>query len=265
MHLRRRSRSTVRTLAVCLFAGAVWSCNSTTAAPQLPGPEPGELAILFIGNSLTYWNDMPLILERLLEDDSPTGPVYVEAVAFANAGLEDHWDDGRARDRILGEDWDFVVMQQGPSATEGRPSLLEYSDRFAALIRQAGAVPAMYMVWPASDRPFDFDGVSDSYSTAARQIGGALFPAGEAWRAAWEQDPTLSLYSLDGFHPTLLGSYLVALSMYARITGLDPRDLPAFIPTGRGSVSLTPERAAAVQTGALEADERFGLSPVPDP
>ena len=52
---------------------------------------------------------------------------------------------------------------------------------------------ALYMVWPAFNRFFDFDGVSDSYRTAAAQTGSLLFPGGEAWRAAWALDPNLDL------------------------------------------------------------------------
>ena len=32
--------------------------------------------------------------------------------------------------------------------------------------------------------------------------------------AAWRQDPGLRLYGSDGFHPTVLGSYLAALVIY---------------------------------------------------
>ena len=50
-------------LLVPLFA-VLWSCGSSS----LEGPGEDDLAILFIGNSLTFWNDMPDILEQLLED-----------------------------------------------------------------------------------------------------------------------------------------------------------------------------------------------------
>jgi hypothetical protein len=86
-------------------------------------------------------------------------------------------------------------------------------------------------VWPDQSRFFDFDGVSDSYETAAQSVGGLLFPAGEAWRLAWARDASLALYGPDGFHPSLLGSYLVALVMYEQLAVQDPRDLPAEIPT----------------------------------
>jgi hypothetical protein len=213
---------------------------------------------LFVGNSLTFWNDMPVILERLLETGG-VGPLHVEVVAFPNFGLEDHWVEGTARARIALGGWEAVILQQGPSATEGRPSLLEYSDRFANEIERVGARTALYMVWPDQSRFFDFDGVSDSYETAAQSVGGLLFPAGEAWRLAWARDASLALYGPDGFHPSLLGSYLVALVMYEQLAVQDPRDLPAEIPTPSGTVELTHEVASTVQEAAVDANARFAL------
>ena len=230
----------------------LWSCGSSS--PEGPGED--DLAILFIGNSLTYWNDMPDILERLLED-ADIGPVYVDMQAFANWGLTDHWEDIRTRNLIESGGWDVVALQQGPSATEGRPSLLQYSALFAAEIEAAGARTALYMVWPAEDRSFDFDGVSDSYRTAAEQVDGLLYPAGEAWRAAWVRDPTLELYGPDRFHPSLLGSYLVALVIYEQLSGKDPRELPPEIPIPGGKVVLSQSVADAVQSAAVEANAQF--------
>jgi hypothetical protein len=240
---------------------ASWSCASTPSGPQpnpQPGPQPGEFGVLFVGNSLTFWNDMPAILGRLLETGG-VEPLHLEVVAFPNFGLEDHWAEGTARARIALGGWEVVVLQQGPSATEGRPSLLEYSDRFAEEIEGVGARTALYMVWPDQSRLFDFDGVADSYSTAAAAVGGLLFPAGEAWRSAWARDADLALYGPDGFHPSLLGSYLAALVMYEQLAGRDPRDLPAEIPTPSGTVALSQAVANTVQEAAAEANARFAL------
>ncbi len=159
----------------------------------------------------------------------------IESVAEPNYGLQDNWVMGSARDRIAAGGWDVVVMQQGPSATEGRPSLLDYSKRFADEIRAAGGRPALYMVWPSLSRFFDFDGVSDSYRTAAQQADALVYPAGEAWRAAWAKDADLELYGVDGFHPSQLGTYAAALVMFEQLSGKDTRDLPASIPGPLGT------------------------------
>lgn len=233
------------------------SCASATPRRDSPGSAPASFAVLFVGNSLTFYNDMPLMLRELLERHGEVGPVHLEVVAVPNFGLPDHWRQGTARARIALGGWDVVVLQQGPSATEGRPYLLAYAERFAAEIEAAGARTALYMVWPSRARFSDFDGVSDSYATAAERVDGLLFPVGEAWRAAWARDPDLALYGPDGFHPSAIGSYLAALVMYEQLAGRDPRELPAEIPTDSGSLRLAPEVADRLGEAAVEANERF--------
>lgn len=219
------------------------------------GPAPGERGILFIGNSLTYVNDLPGMLQSLL-DQEEAGDVIVVSEASPNFGLPDHWVLGDARDRIRAGGWEVVILQQGPSATEGRPYLLEYAELFAEEIRAVGARPALYMVWPSSQRLFDFDGVFDSYATAAANVDGLFFPAGEAWRIAWEEDSDLPLYGSDGFHPSVYGTYVAALVMYEQLTGADPRNLPATIPGFGAAPTIDADIVRLLQEAAREANAR---------
>jgi hypothetical protein len=126
---------------------------STVASDSLNRQEPVKaLRVLFIGNSFTYWNELPDMVESLAEASGETRPICQEVVS-GGYSLEDHWNQGAARKAIAGGSWDVVVMQQGPSAgAEGRQLLLEYARRFAGEIRRAGARPAMYMVWPETSR-----------------------------------------------------------------------------------------------------------------
>lgn len=200
-----------------------------TAAAQRPGPT----RILFIGNSLTYYNDLPGLLQRVarLAGDSA---LVVELVARPDYALEDHWHDGVARQQLERARWDHVVMQQGPSSRPAsQDHLREWSVRFGTPIRAAGATPVLYMVWPDASRPADFSGVREGYRRAARASGGIFAPAGEAWRLALERGTPVSLYMRDGFHPTLEGSYLAALVLLSRLRGIAPLSLPATIPGSR--------------------------------
>lgn len=244
---------------LALAALVTATCGSDSVTPDPPDilpPAPEALSILFVGNSLTYTNDLPAMVAALLEDGGH-GPVDVRASAYPNYGLQDHWVTPVTRDAIAAGGWDFVALQQGPSATEGRPSLLEYSDLFAGEIRAVGAEIALYMVWPSSVRSFDFDGVSDSYATAASNVDGVLFPAGEAWRAAWSEDSSLPLYGGDGFHPSALGSFLAALTIYQRITEAPVRDVPAQIRRGTDVIPLEDELADALFAAAAAANALF--------
>ena len=221
-------------------------------------PEMKPLRVLFIGNSLTYWNDLPAMVEALAEASGAARPVC-ETVVSGGYSLEDHWNERAAQKAIARGGWDIVVLQQGPSAsTEGRQSLLEYARRFAQEIRRAGAKPALYIVWPSTSRKGDFDGVAESYRQAAAETKGILFPAGKAWRAAWRRNPKLELYSPDGLHPTVAGSYLAALIIYQQLYAKTPVGLPASLRL-RGGVKLNIpiEQASLLQEAAAEANKKF--------
>jgi len=248
-----------RVLSVAVLV--LWSCGlGPVAGPQDPPPASADLRLLFVGNSLTYTNDLPAMTEALVEANSSLRDIYVESVSLPGFGLQDHWAGlSNARERIAAGGWDYVILQQGPSATEGRPSLLDYTMRFSAEIKAVGGRPALYMVWPDHSRPFDFDGVSDSYRTAAAQVEGLVFPAGEAWRAAWAQDTTLALYGPDGFHPSRMGTYLAALVIFEQLTGENPLDLPAVIPGPGSSTPLSPGVAQILHSAAVQANAQFAL------
>jgi len=197
--------------------------------------------ILFVGNSLTYWTDLP---KRIAGVAKATGrAVQVESVAYPSFSLEDHWQDGRALEAIRKGGWDYVVLQQGTSAhEESRAQLIEYAKKFAKPILAAGARPALYMVWPLADRPKDFPATIQSYRLAAKAIDAVLLPAGEAWFRVLSQAPRTRLYA-DGIHPSSLGSDLAAVTIYLSLFPAGPQEFDdAFI----GKISR-----------ALEMDERL--------
>ena len=179
------------------------------------------IRVLFIGNSLTAANDLPATVAALAA--AAGSRIEYTVVAKPDFSLEDHWNDGDARRAIARRGWTFVVLQQGPSALpESQRLLVDYAKRFDELIRAAGAKPALFMVWPSRERARDAGAVSRSYGAAARAIGGVLCAAGDAWQAAWLQDPQLPLYGPDGFHPSPLGSALASIVIVEALTGRAP-------------------------------------------
>ena len=149
---------------VALLALVLWL---TPAQPVSP------VRVLFIGNSLTYYNDLPAMVAGL--GQSVGTPIEYETVAVPNFSLEDHWNQGEARRAIRRGGWTWVVLQQGPSAlAASRVLLIEYAKRFDREIQQAGATTAMHMVWPSRARRGDFPGVSQWYAAAAAVLRATL-------------------------------------------------------------------------------------------
>ena len=178
-----------------------------------------ELKILFVGNSLTYANDLPGLVKEIALLDNIT--VTFKSYSKPDYSLEDHWNEDLVQRELKKKKrYHFVVLQQGPSALQESQALLtEYALKFAELSRLCDATPALYMVWPSAKRSFDHSGVIHSYSNAAEKTGSLLCPAGTAWKYAWDVDPALPLYGPDAFHPSKTGSVLAALAIYGALTG----------------------------------------------
>lgn len=216
------------------------------------GPEPGATArVLFIGNSYTYSADVPGIVQAL--GDAIGDSIYVETVAGANMALIDHWHDGTALAAVRRGGWDFVVLQQGPSSVEVNRDTLRLGTRlFATEIAKIGGRPALFSAWPQQSRPQDFTRAIESYRIAAQDVNGLFLPVASAWLAAWQQLPSVELYS-DGLHPSTEGAYLAALVIYSTLRGTSPRLLPlaAELRTG-ATIELEPATAAVLKSAAAE-------------
>ena len=84
-------------------------------------------------------------------------------------------------------------MQQGPSALpESQIDLRLWAGRFADEARAVGTRPALLTVWPENYRRPALSEVIVSYRSAAEAAGAQLFPAGEAWHAAWDCNARLA-------------------------------------------------------------------------
>ena len=267
-----RNRESVASIAsrlaivLTLLLGCAGEAGQEPKGPprERPGPK-GErpepkagLRVLFIGNSLTYSNDLPMIVEALAKAAGQDW--QVDSVTYGGYSLDDHWSHGAAPKAISRQRWDVVVLQHGPSTLpSSRAELRSSARKYDKIIRKAGARPALYMVWPPLDRFAYFDAVRDSYSQAAADVNGIFIPAGEAWRAAWKRDPDAPLYSGDDFHPSVLGSYTAALSIYGMLSGRSPEGLPSRLRLRNGqAVDVPAELAKLLQEAAAEANQTYG-------
>jgi hypothetical protein len=243
----------MRRAKLLLLLALVIGCGSGRTESS---PEAG-LRVLFIGNSLTYANDLPAMVQALSEAANRPRLVY-KTIALPDYSLEDHWNHGDARRAIAGGKWDVVVLQQGPSALmESRRLLVDYVRRFDGLIRGAGARTAVFMVWPSKARSKDFDGVVASYTGAAREVGALLMPGGRAWREAWRRKPDAALYASDDFHPSVAGSYLAAVVIYQQLYNDTQTRPPACLKVRSktdSEINLSPEEAELLFASAREVN-----------
>ncbi|MDJ0647012.1 MAG: SGNH/GDSL hydrolase family protein [Flavobacteriaceae bacterium] len=165
--------------------------------------------IVFIGNSLTYTNDLP----KLVRQEAKKKGIKVKSklIAYPNYGLEDHWNDGKVQKLIKNNTYDFVIIQQGPSSQAyGRSSLLEYGKKLKELCDKYDSKLVYFMVWPSRQYDRTFEGVIKNYTDAAQKNDAILCPVGKVWKDYFDETNDFSYYSEDSFHPSLKGSKVAA-------------------------------------------------------
>ena len=224
---------------------------------QSPTPTAhGPSRVLFIGNSYTFYNDLPGLFVELAR--SGGHQVQVGMSAEGGATLSDHASSMVTRRKLEGEQWDYVVLQeqsQIPAILEPREGeMLPAAGILVDRITETGATPILFMTWGNRDglRRAGYPdyqsqqtGLEEGYLAVAEQLNLALAPVGIAWGVALEADPELDLWAGDGAHPSLAGSYLVACVFYALLFNESPEGLAY-------SADLPLETARALQTIAGE-------------
>lgn len=247
-------KTSIRLLAVCVLSLGCMPHEQTLA----PLPEGNN--VLFIGNSLTYSNDMPSIVRAVARSGGVE--LNVQSLAQADHALIDYVIEGSVQPIIARGGWKYIVMQQGPTTVPVcRDTLVLAVKAIDQLAKPQGAKSIVMMAWPSTSRPLDFPAVHLSAQMAATEVSGLFAPVGDAWQIALSNDAAIGLYGVDGYHPAPTGSFLAALVLYERITGLDARSLPTNLASAGISLPLAPATVSMLQNAAHSANVAAQMSP----
>ncbi len=165
--------------------------------------------ILFVGNSLTYSNNLPLLVSQAASLRQIN--LTTELLAKPNYALIDHWDEGELQDKIRSKSFDFIIVQQGPSSqAEGRKLLFESIRKLNKICQKNQSQLAVFMVWPSKRYYQTFDKVIKNHREVAEKYNTILCPVGEIWKAHFDRTNDFDYYGSDGFHPSLKGSQVAA-------------------------------------------------------
>jgi len=196
-------------LAVLFFALTILAFNTNGQKKLSTIKSKKEIAILFIGNSLTYTNNLPELVKKEAKKNGFN--ITTNMVAFPNYAIIDHWDDGKIQKLIITKKYDFVIIQQGPSSQqEGRKILIEYGTKLYKLSKENNAKLSYFMVWPSLKYYHTFDGVIKNYTDAAAINNAILIPVGKVWKDYFDKSNNFQYYGPDGFHPSITGSEISA-------------------------------------------------------
>src|SRR6185295_4751919 len=190
--LRRRESAPYRRGVI--RAGLIVIAVAALAVPSAsPAPRRSSIRVLFVGTSLTAVHDLPAYVTAVATARGRT--LETKTIAPGGFSLEDHWNAGTAPAELATGNWDWVVMQQGPSALrESEENMKVWAKRFADAARDAGTTPALLTVWPESYRRPELETVMGSYRRSAKVAGAVLIPGGDAWWAAWKCKYGFPLY-----------------------------------------------------------------------
>ncbi len=195
---------TVWAAALCVLL--VQSVGAQTQAP---------LRVLFIGNSYTYYNNMPEMVETMGKSPQSTRAIQIKAVTEGGATLEKLWTMRATRYAVTDARWDAVVVQEQSTRPLRAPELMQKAmAEIDASVRQSGARTLLYMTWSRRDNADTQTAINQAYQNTAQTLSADLASVGLAWHRALAQNPGLELYAQDGSHPSPAGSYLAACVIY---------------------------------------------------
>ena len=246
-------------LALVAFAASpVAAAQAETAAA--PG-KPDTLRVLMVGNSLTYANNLPRLVQAIAASQ-PAGPrIETATYALPGADLNASWKDGHAAAALRQGGWDVLVLQErGGVLTcmathrlfpECRRSIDAHRE-FTRLAQAMGMRVLLFSTWDRitdrtlnnrTDRKRHAEILHNAYAGLARQLAadGArveILPAASLLLAPSGGDYDAAPFT-DGVHPSASSSLLIAARLVAAITGHVPAahdveiDFPLLPPAAR--------------------------------
>lgn len=221
-------------MAIALIIGTPYAENIAYAAANATVNKPIE--VLFIGNSLTHRNQMPSIFEGISEANGVN--VNTTTLTFSSYYLSYFADPTNTygqqlRELLSKNSYDFVVLQAQSTETLRMydSSTIPSASTLADLIRTNGAEPIMYMTWAfKNDCTYEADGknvtidnptmtekLSEAYFRMGNELGAKVAPAGQNFKRFSSLFPGEELYNEDERHPSYVGSYLAACTIYNTI------------------------------------------------
>src|SRR5437870_3915236 len=87
-----------------------WTSIRTHSAAAAAADTHPPISVLFIGNSYTFFNNLPRLVSALSMNEDR--PLRTESVTQGGYTLEHHWQDGKALAAIQQGGWDYVVLQE---------------------------------------------------------------------------------------------------------------------------------------------------------
>lgn len=224
-----------------------------------------EKHVFFIGNSYTYSNNLPGLINQIAL--SKGNQLTYEAHTPGGSTLAQHASNSTVQSILESSEWDYVVLQEQSQAPSFPPYQVEtevypYAENLCQAIRESSdcAEPIFFMTWGRENGDQQncqfyppictYEGMQnrliESYTEMAQNNESLLAPIGIAWKNLRQDHPEIDLYSNDGSHPSIQGSYLAACVFYSLI--FNDSALNSIVPENMDALN-----AEIIQTYAFDA------------
>lgn len=193
-----------------------------------------KLCVLFVGNSYTFYNDMP---QTFFTECAKEAGVEVEVTSVTRGGHRlaqfadaDYEEGKRLRQIIEGKRYDVAILQeQSLTPIKDEEGFLKGAEDVAKLISADRFI--LYATWGRNDgsdklaelgltRQEMTEKLSVAYNKAAKLLGAEVAEVGYAFLDYSEKYDKDELYNADKSHPSALGSKIAAQVIWNQIEAL---------------------------------------------
>jgi len=197
--------------------------------------------VLFLGNSYTGVNNLPLLIKNIALSTNDT--LIVDSNTPGGYTLQGHSTNTTSQSKLMAGNWDFVVLQeqsQLPSIPDDQVEVevFPYAKFLDSVINQYNpcAETVFYRTWGRKNGDASncstwspvctYNGMDSllhlRYLQMASDNNALVSPVGVVWKYLRTTHPEIELYATNGSHPSAAGSYAAACSFYSVILRKNP-------------------------------------------
>jgi hypothetical protein len=218
--------------------------------------------VVFLGNSYTYVNDLPLIISKLASNTGDS--LYYQQSTPGGYTLEGHSTNPTSLALIQQSGWDYMILQeqsQKPSwpISQVMTDVYPYAQSLCNIFKVANpcSKPMFFMTWGRKNGDSyncanwppvcTYSGMDSLLNLRYRMLADSnqaiVSPVGAVWHYIRDNFSDIELYSADESHPSLNGSYAAACTFYSLIFQKDPINIT-------NDYGLNPDYATRIRQAA---------------
>lgn len=178
--------------------------------------------LLFIGNSHTYYKNLPWIFKAVCKQKN----IDVQIFMITSPGVDWNWhlNNHCTLLNIKFGGYDFVVMQQKSHPFDSVESLICQGIQLFDAVNSSNAKAVFTATWSEKNNPEGQKIINDAFRQLQENCRGSIIAkCGSGWH---ELRDKIDLYEGDGEHQNLKGAYLNACILAKTIFSIAPLTLP---------------------------------------